>query len=65
MIFRRAWDYGGERPPQLVVGTGDDETEIMPPETFVSTEVNGARVITAVSHAGFGYMVWDRVDAQT
>ncbi len=63
--FFEAVDFGGERPPQLVAGTGGDDTEVMPPETLVGADLNGARVINGASHAGFGYMVWDRVDAQT
>ena len=63
--FFEAVDFGGGRPPQLIVGTGGDDAEVMPPETLVGVDVNGAKVVNAAAHAGFGYMVWDRVDAQT
>lgn len=63
--FFEAVDFGGGRPPQLIVGTGGDDAEVMPPETLVGVDVNGAKVVNAAAHAGFGYLVWDRVDAQT
>ena len=60
--FFQAVDFAGVRPPQLVVGTGGDDAEVMPPETLVGADINGAKVVNAASHAGFGYMVWDRLD---
>ncbi len=65
MHFFQAVDFAGVRPPQLVVGTGGDEAEVMPPETLVGADINGAKVVNAASHAGFGYMVWDRLDKTT
>jgi hypothetical protein len=63
--YFQAVDFAGARPPQLVVGTGGDDAEVMPPETLVGADINGAKVVSAASHAGFGYMVWDRLDNTT
>jgi Calcineurin-like phosphoesterase len=61
--FFQAVDFGGARPPQLVVGTGGDNLEGMPTAPVTGADLNGAKVINAVTYSGFGYMVWDRVDA--
>jgi hypothetical protein len=58
----QAVDFGGMRPPQLVVGTGGDTLNLMPPMSVAGTNVNGGKVVNFATHSGFGYMVWDRLD---
>jgi hypothetical protein len=60
--FFQAVDFGGARPPQLVVGTGGDNLEGMPTASVAGTEVNGLKAVAAVTFSGFAYMVWDRVN---
>jgi hypothetical protein len=59
--FFQAVDFGGARPPQLVVGTGGDNLEDMPTAAVTGADINGLKVVNAVTYSGFGYMVWDRV----
>lgn len=61
--FFQAIDFGGVRPPQLVVGTGGDNLESMPTAPVAGADVNGLKAVSAVTHSRFGYMVWDRVGA--
>jgi calcineurin-like phosphoesterase family protein len=61
--FFQAVDFGGVRPPQLVVGTGGDNLEGMPTAPVAGADINGLKAVNAVTYSGFGYMVWDRVDA--
>jgi hypothetical protein len=63
--FFQAIDYGGVRPPQLVVGTGGDNLERKPLATVTGSDINGRTALNAVTYSGFGFMVWDRVDANT
>jgi hypothetical protein len=63
--FFQAADFGGVRPAQLVVGTGGDNLEGMPSAPVAGADINGAVAARAVTYSGFGYMVWDRVDATT
>jgi Calcineurin-like phosphoesterase len=58
--FFQAVDFGGARPPQLVVGTGGDDLSIVPPISMVGTDVNGLNVINSVTFSTFAYMVWER-----
>jgi hypothetical protein len=58
--FFQAVDFGGSRPPQLVVGTGGDNLAMAPPLSFVGSDINGRKVIDSVTYSGFAYMVWDR-----
>ena len=58
--FFQAVDFGGLRPPQLVVGTGGDRLSVVPPMSLVGADVNGIEVVNSVTYAGFAYMVWDR-----
>jgi hypothetical protein len=58
--FFQAVDFGGARPPQLVVGTGGDNLEALPPLSVIGADINGAKVVDSVTYSGFGYMVWDR-----
>jgi hypothetical protein len=58
--FFQAVDFGGTRPPQLVVGTGGDNLQALPPMSVIGADINGARVVDSVTYSGFGYMVWDR-----
>ena len=58
--FFQAVDFGGLRPPQLVVGTGGDNLSIAPPLSIVGSDINGRKVVNSVTYSGFAYMVWDR-----
>jgi hypothetical protein len=58
--FFQAVDFGGSRPPQLVVGTGGDNLVKVPPLSVVGSDINGHRVANSVTYSGFAYMVWDR-----
>jgi hypothetical protein len=59
--FFQAIDFGGLRPPQLVVGTGGDVLEALPPMSLVGADINGRKVVNSVTYSGFAYMVWDRI----
>jgi hypothetical protein len=63
--FFQAVDFGGVRPPQLVVGTGGDNLEDMPSAPVTGADLNGRKVVNATTYSGFGYMVWDRVGADS
>jgi hypothetical protein len=58
--FFQAVDFGGERPPQLVVGTGGDNLEPLPTMSLVGSRINGKTVRKSAAYSGFAYMVWDR-----
>ena len=58
--FFQAVDFGGLRPPQLVVGTGGDNLQALPPLSVIGADINGAKVADSATYSGFGYMVWDR-----
>ncbi len=61
--FFQVVGFGGARPPQLVVGTGGDNLEEMPKASVAGADINGLTAVNAVTYSGFGYMVWNRVDA--
>jgi len=61
--FFQAVDFGGTRPPQLVVGTGGDNLQALPPMSLIGADINGGKVTDSVTYSGFGFMVWDRVDS--
>ena len=63
--FFQSVDFNGVRPAQLVVGTGGDNLEGMPTASVTGADINGRTAGNAVTYSGFGYMVWDRVDATT
>jgi hypothetical protein len=58
--FFQAVDFGGVRPPELVVGGGGDRLDPIPPLSVIGSDINGAKVVDSVTYGGFGYMVWDR-----
>jgi predicted phosphodiesterase len=58
--FFQAIDFGGTRPPQLIVGTGGDELVRMEPMSMVGTQINGKTVTNSLTRLGFGYMIWER-----
>ena len=58
--FFQAVDFGGTRPPQLVVGTGGDNLAKVPPLSVIGADINGRKVVNSVTYSGFAYMVWDR-----
>jgi predicted phosphodiesterase len=62
--FFQAVDFGGERPPTLVVGIGGDVLEPTAPMSVVGSNINGLPVVNSVTRLGFGYMVWDRIGAE-
>ena len=41
----RAVDFGGIHPPQLVVATGGDTLNLMPPMSVAGTDVNNGKVV--------------------
>jgi predicted phosphodiesterase len=57
-----AIDFGGARPPQLVVGTGGDALD-PDPMSIVGVDINGKPVLKSATRSGFGYMIWERSDA--
>jgi hypothetical protein len=59
--FFQAVDFGGARPPQLVVGTGGDNLEGIPKASVAGADVNGRKALNAVTYSGFAYMIWDRL----
>jgi hypothetical protein len=63
--FFQAIDFGGARPAQLVAGTGGDNLEGMPAASVAGADINGRIAERATTRSDFGYMVWDRVDANT
>jgi hypothetical protein len=63
--FFQAVDFGGARPPQLVVGTGGDNLEPMPSASVAGADINGRIADRAVTYSGFAYMVWDRLEPAT
>jgi hypothetical protein len=62
--FFQAVDFGGTRPPQLVVGTGGDALTTMAPMSVIGADINGKRVVSSVTRLGFGYMIWERSGAE-
>jgi hypothetical protein len=62
--FFQAIDFGGNRPPTLVVGTGGDALTQMAPMSVGGADINGLPVVNSVTRLGFGYMVWDRAGAE-
>jgi predicted phosphodiesterase len=58
--FFQAVDFGGARPPQLVVGTGGDNLAEAPTVSVIGAAINGRKVVNSVTYSGFAYMVWDR-----
>jgi len=58
-----ALSFSPARPPQLVVGTGGDNLEDLPPQRSAGVAINGTRVSHGLVFARFGYTVWDKDDA--
>jgi hypothetical protein len=58
--FFQAVDFGSQRPPTLVVGTGGDVLERMAPMSLVGSDINGLPVVNSMTRLGFAYMVWNR-----
>jgi predicted phosphodiesterase len=55
-----ALNFNGSRPPQLVVGTGGDNLEDIPPQRSKGVDINHARVNRGLIFPRFGYMIWDK-----
>jgi predicted phosphodiesterase len=62
--FFQAVDFGGTRPPQLVVGTGGANLATMTPISMVGADINGRKVVSSETRLGFGYMIWDRAGTE-
>jgi hypothetical protein len=62
--FFQAMDFGGLRPPQIVVGTAGDWLEPQPKKELTGMDVNGLRAVQATTYSGFGYMIWDKTGTQ-
>jgi hypothetical protein len=55
-----ALNFAGKRAPQLVIGTGGDNLEDIPPQRSRGVDVNHARVNRGLVFSRFGYMVWNK-----
>jgi hypothetical protein len=55
-----SYDFGPQRPAQLVVGTGGDKLQDFAPAPIAGTELDGMTVRDGVALERFGYMVLDR-----
>jgi predicted phosphodiesterase len=55
-----ALSFAGRRAPQLVIGTGGDNLEDIPPQRSRGVDVNHARVNRGLVFSRFGYMVWNK-----
>jgi len=58
--FFQAVDFGGARPPTLVVGTGGDALATMEPMSAIGASINGLPVVRSETRLGFGFMIWER-----
>jgi hypothetical protein len=58
--FFQAVDFGALHAPQLVVGTGGDDLDPMPPTSVTGTTINQLLVASATTESDFGYMLWER-----
>jgi hypothetical protein len=61
--FFQAIDFGPARPAQLVAGMGGDNLEPMVPKPVAGEAINGLPALSATTRFGFGYMVFDRLEA--
>ena len=55
-----SYDFGPERPAQLIVGTGGDKLQDLGHAPIVGTELDGMTVRDGIALARFGYLVLDR-----
>jgi hypothetical protein len=58
-----SYDFGPERPPQLIVGTGGDKLGDVRRTPIAGAELDGMTVRHGIGLARFGYMVLDREPA--
>jgi hypothetical protein len=58
--FFQAIDFAGVHAPQLVVGTGGDSLDPMPPAEITGATINNLLVASATTESQFGYMLWER-----
>src|SRR5258708_21956813 len=56
--FFQAVDFGGSRPPQLVVGTGRCNFLMVPPLSGVGADIHGRQGGTAVAYSGLCCFGW-------
>jgi hypothetical protein len=54
------YDFGSERPAQLIVGTGGDKLQELGQAPIAGAELDGMRVRDGIALARFGYLVLDR-----
>ena len=55
-----SYDFGAERPAQLIVGTGGDNLQIRVQTEIAGAELDGMTVHDGIALARFGYLVLDR-----
>lgn len=55
-----SYDFGPERPPQLIVGTGGTELQELGRDPIAGAEIDGMRVREGIALQRFGYLVLDR-----
>ena len=54
------YDFGPERPAQLIVGTGGDSCKPLGPTRIAGAELDGMTVRDGIALQRFGYLVLDR-----
>ncbi len=54
------YDFGPERPAQLIVGTGGDKLLPLGRDPLVGAEIDGATVRRGFASAQFGYLIMER-----
>jgi hypothetical protein len=57
-----SYDFGPERPAQLVVGTGGDSLLDLAETPLTGTEIDGVPIRNGFAMKNFGYFVFDRAD---
>ena len=55
-----SYDFGPERPAQLIVGTGGDQLQSLGPAPIAGVELDGMTVRDGIALKRFGYLVLDR-----
>jgi Calcineurin-like phosphoesterase len=55
-----SYDFGPERPVQLIVGTGGDKLQDLGSTPITGTELDGMTVRDGIALARYGYLVLDR-----
>ena len=58
-----SYDFGAERPAQLIVGTGGDKLQDLGQAPIAGAELDGMTVRDGIALERFGYLVLDRSPA--